>query len=83
MADAAPQEKQATKMRNVLVLVPSMFRDVDQQIGWFQSKGFLARARLVLHAVNEWTHMIQTHSDVTDKYRYVCKNSVKHNVPRA
>ena len=23
---------------------------------------------------------MQTHSDVTDNYRYVCNNSVKHNV---
>ena len=40
---------------SILDLGPYMFGDVDQQIGWFQSKGLLALARLVLHAVNQWT----------------------------
>ena len=55
-----------------------MFGDVDQQIGWFQSKGLLATSK-TCPACSQPINM-QTRSDVTDKYRYVCNNSVKHNV---
>ena len=55
-----------------------MFGHVDQQIAWFQSKGLLATSK-ACPACGQPINM-QTRSDVTDKYRYVCNNSVKHNV---
>ena len=54
-----------------------MFGDVDHQISWFQSKGLLAMSK-TCPACSQPMNM-QTRSDVTDKYRYVCNNS-KHNV---
>ena len=62
---------------SILDLGPYLFGDVDQQISWFQSKGLLAMSR-TWYAVSQPMNM-QTCSDVTDKYRYVCNNS-KHNV---
>ena len=70
----------ATKM-SILDLGQYMFRDVDQQIGWFQSKGLLATNK-TCPACSQPINM-QKHSDVTDKYRYVYNNSAKYNVPRA
>ena len=64
----------ATKM-SILDPGPYMFGDVEQQIGWFQSKGLLATSK-TYPACSQPMNM-QTRSDVTDKYRYVCNNSVK------
>ena len=47
MAGAVPSENKAikaTKM-SILDLGPYMFGDVDQQIGWFQSKGLLGTSK--------------------------------------
>ena len=63
---------------SILDLGPYMFGDVDQQIAWFQSKGLLATSK-TCPACSQSMNM-QIRSDVTDKYRYVCNNSVKHNV---
>ena len=54
-----------------------MFGDVDQQISWFQSKGLLATSK-TCPACSQPMNM-QTRSNVTDKYRYVC-NISKYNV---
>ena len=68
------KQSKATKM-SILNLGPYMFGDVDQQIGWFQSKGLLATSK-TCPACSQPMNM-QTRSDVTDKYRYVCNISVK------
>jgi len=62
----------ATKM-SILDLGPYMFGDVDQQIGWFQSKGLLATSK-TCPACSQPMDM-QTRSDVTDKYRWRCSNT--------
>ena len=81
MAGAAPWEKnkeiKATKM-SILDLGQYMFGDVGQQIDRFQSKSLLATSK-TCPACSQPMNM-QTHSDVTDKYRYVYNNSVKHKV---
>ena len=56
----------ATKM-SILDLGLYMFGDVDQQIGWFQSKDLLATSK-TYPACSQPLNM-QTRSDVTDKYR--------------
>ena len=74
------EANKTTKM-SILDLGQCMFRDVDQQIGWFQSKGLLATNK-TCPACSQPMEM-QKRSDVTDKYRYVYNNSAKYNVPRA
>ena len=67
-------KNEATKM-SILDLGPYMFGDVDQHIGWFQSKGLLATSKNC-PACSQPMDM-QKRSDITDKYRYVYNNSVK------
>ena len=68
----------ATKMR-ILDFGPYMFGGVDQQIGWFQSKGLLATSK-TCPACSQPTDM-QTRSDVTDEYRWRCSNTACRKVP--
>ena len=57
-----------TLKMSILDLGKVIFGDVDQQIGWFQSKGRLTRSK-TCPACNQPMNM-QTRSDVTDQYRY-------------
>ena len=62
-----------TKM-SILDLGQYMFGDVDQQIGWFQSKGLLATNKTCA-ACSQQPMDMQKRSDVTDKYRYVIQQN--------
>ena len=81
MAGTALDKKQSYEDEHLGDLGPYIFGDVDEQIGWFLSTGFLATSNTCI-ACSQPMDM-QTRSDVTDKYRYVCNNSVKYIVPRA
>ena len=64
----AGNSQSAVKM-SLLDLGPVMFGDTDEQITWFQSKGLLARNK-TCPACNQ-AMIMQTRSDVSDKYRYI------------
>jgi len=80
VAGTVPREKQskATKM-SILDLGPYMFRELDQQIGCFQSKGLLGTSK-TCPACSQPMDM-QARSDVTDKYRWRCSNTARRKVP--
>ena len=59
----APREKLLAFSGYQILLVPA----IDEQIGWFQSRGLIARSKNCL-ACNHQMNM-QTRSDITDKYR--------------
>ena len=46
-----------------------LYHDPDEQITWFQSKGLLARNK-TCPACNQ-AMIMQTRSDVSEKYRYI------------